>query len=533
MEGWNAIAEWFQAHGLPSFVRALNVGVLLAMAAFLRFSIAARRPGAAIAPRMAWIGGLTGLALAALLVHQAIWQLGGFARPEFVRFMHRYDRRPSQAAGRVERGRILDAHGAVLALDQTEPRHERRHPLGPAAAHVVGYEDPLYGMAGVEAADDDALGGFTMEGTADLVRLGRNLLDRGRARGADVGLTLDAHLQREAFAALGDRPGAAVAVRPSDGAILALASSPSYDPARPGEAFGAGAAETSPALNRALQGLYPPGSTLKILTAAAALDAGLSPSFSCPGEGFRPARHTPMIHDHEYYSALREGRSWGGHGRIAMPEAFRKSSNVYFAQLALQLGAARFLSAAQRAGLTGSFAVYEGSARRMKSATGRMPEGSNCPPAELAQLAIGQGRLLVTPLHMAHLGAVIAADGQPWAPRLKAATPPVRCEPVCSAATARRVRAMMRDAVVNGTGRAANVPGLAVAGKTGTAQTPRGEDHSWFVCLAPTDAPRIVVAVVIEHGGSGSQAAAPAAAAILRAADRFGLVRGAAGGAAP
>jgi cell division protein FtsI/penicillin-binding protein 2 len=126
---------------------------------------------------------------------------------------------------------------------------------------------------------------------------------------------------------------------------------------------------------------------------------------------------------------------------------------------------------------------------------------------------------------MALLGAAVAADGQPWAPRLKASAPAVRLEPVCNAATARRLRTMMRDAVVSGTGRAANVPGLSVAGKTGTAQTPRGEDHSWFVCIAPSDAPRIALAVAIEHGGSGSSAAAPAAARILRAASRLELLR--------
>ncbi len=519
------IAEWVQAHGLPSAVRALNVGVLLAVAGFLAFALRARGAGPAAAPRMAWLGAFTGVALAALLVHQAVWQLAGFSQPDFVRFMNRYDRRPTQAAGRVERGRILDANGAVLALDEVEGRHDRRHPLGPAGAHIIGYADPVYGMAGVEAADDETLIGLTFAGTADLMRLGRNLIDRGRARGGDVTLTLDARLQREAFAALDGRAGAAVALRPSDGAILALVSSPSFDPARPGEAFAADADAEAPALNRALQGLYPAGSALKILTAAAALDAGLDSTFSCPGAGFRPARYTPMIHDHEYYAALREGRDWGGHGRIGMPEAFRKSSNVYFAQLGQQVGAARFLAAARRAHLTEALPVFEGSSRRMSSAAGRLPMREDCPPAELALLSIGQGRGLVTPLHMALLGAAVAADGQPWAPRLKASAPPVRLDPVCNAASARRLRTMMRDAVVNGTGRAANVPGLSVAGKTGTAQTPRGEDHSWFVCIAPFDAPRIALAVVIEHGGSGSSAAAPAAARILRTASRLELLR--------
>ena len=374
-------------------------------------------------------------------------------------------------------------------------------------------------------SSDLALSGLTFAEAGDFVRLGRNLLDRSRARGADVALTLDARLQRAAFDAIGDRAGAAVALRPADGAILALASRPSFDPERPGPAFAPGGADEAPALNRALHGLYPAGSTLKILTAAAALEAGLNPVYACPGSGFRPARNTPPIRDHEYYSALREGRGWDGHGRIGMSEAFRRSSNVYFAQLGQQVGADRFLAAAYRARLTNALPVFEGSSRRMASAAGRLPERAACPPAEVALLAIGQGRGLVTPLHMAQLAAAVATDGHPWAPHLRAAAPPVRLDPVFSAATAKRLRSMMREAVVGGTGRPANVPGLSVAGKTGTAQTPRGEDHSWFVCLAPVEAPRIVLAVVIEHGGSGSSAAAPAAAAILRAADRFGLVR--------
>jgi len=525
MGGGDGISEWIQAHGLPAIVRALNVGVLVATAGFLLFALRRRPAGPATAPRMAWPGALTALALTALLVHQAVWQLAGFAQPEFVRFMQRYDRRPAQAAGRVERGRILDAHGAVLALDQPAERPPRRHPLGAAAAHVVGYADPVYGMAGVEAADDQALSGLTFADAGDFARLGRNLLDRSRARGADVALTLDARLQRAAFEAIGDRPGAAVALRPSDGALLALASRPSFDPDRPGPAFAPGGDDDAPALNRALQGLYPAGSTLKILTAAAALEAGLNPVFDCPGSGFRPARSTPPIRDHEYYSALREGRAWGGHGRIGMNEAFRKSSNVYFAQLGQQVGADRFLAAAHRASLTNALVVLEGSSRRMASAAGRLPPREACPPAEVALLAIGQGRGLVTPLHMAQIAAAVATDGHPWAPRLRAAAQPVRLQPVFGAATAKRLRAMMRETVTGGTGRPADVPGLSVAGKTGTAQTPRGEDHSWFVCLAPVEAPRIVLAVVIEHGGAGSSAAAPAAAAILRAADRAGLVR--------
>ncbi len=260
---------------------------------------------------------------------------------------------------------------------------------------------------------------------------------------------------------------------------------------------------------------------------------GLDPVLPCPGAGFRPSRDTPAIRDHEYYAARREGRDWGGHGRIGMNEAFRRSSNVYFAQLGLQVGADRFLATVQRTRLTEPLPVFNGSSRRMASLAGRFPDRMACPPAELALLAIGQGRGLVTPLHMAVLAAAVASDGSPWAPRLRSAAPPARLDPFFSAPTARRLRSMMRDTVVNGTGRAANVPGLSVAGKTGTAQTPRGDDHSWFVCLAPVEAPRIVLAVVVEHGGSGSSAAVPAAATILRAADRLGLVRAHAAGGTP
>jgi cell division protein FtsI/penicillin-binding protein 2 len=145
----------------------------------------------------------------------------------------------------------------------------------------------------------------------------------------------------------------------------------------------------------------------------------------------------------------------------------------------------------------------------------------------LSQLSIGQGRLLVTPLHLAMLVSAVAADGELWRPRLLETEQPFRLPSPLRPETARRVRGIMRDAVRTGTGRGADIPGLDVCGKTGTAQNPGGDDHAWFACLAPASNPQFALVVLVENAGYGSRSALPVAAAILReAAARGHIVAG-------
>ncbi|HMP73417.1 MAG TPA: penicillin-binding transpeptidase domain-containing protein [Kiritimatiellia bacterium] len=474
--------------------------------------------------------GVIAVLLGGIYAYQATWQLAGFQRSEFVEFMRKYNRRPDNPAGRLLRGSITDRQGVVLARTDPERPGAREYPLGPVFAHVVGYVHPVYGMTGVERSENGLLSGQMAESREEWRRFGLNVIDRSAIRGHDVQLTLDAELQKVAMRGLGDRKGAVVVLDPRDGSVLALASAPSFDPNRlTGELFQRGEAMGSPLLNRAIQGLYPPGSAFKPFVAAVALEAGLQPMIDCPAEGFVAGTGNRPIRDHEYYDHERRGRVWKGHGTIGMREAMAKSSNVYFARLGLMAGGAKLHESGMAWGFTRRWTVHRGASGDMVSSAGRMPALTEKMKAQTAQISIGQGELVVTPLHMAMMTAAMARDGVMWEPRLTGRGAGRPLDPVMSPSTARGLGSMLRHTVTSGTGTGADVPGLRVAGKTGTAQNPTGRDHSWFVCYAPVDQPRLVIAVVVEEGGYGSRAAVPIAAEVLKRAEGLGWFGGGGG----
>lgn len=467
------------------------------------------------------------LALAAILAYQATWQLGGMTRPRFVAFMQLHDRRQFNPAHWIQRGRILDARGVVLAESQEVAGSVYRfYPYGPVFAHAVGYAQPRFGASGLEAAANVFLNGGEPETLGDWGAIGKHLLVQDkRPRGRDLTATLDARLQVMAVEALGERRGAVVLLRPDDGALLVLASTPAYDPNQIDGALFAGTDPAAPMLNRALQGLYPPGSVFKVIPAALALDAGLGGPLDCPAEGFTTSARYNRIRDHEYYSARRDGRAWGGHGRIDLGRALAKSSNVYFAQLGVQLGHDAYAGARERFLFNTELPVAGPGAGVVRLRTGRLPVIADSDRYGLAQAAIGQGRVLATPGHMAMIVAAIANDGVAVRPRLIATDPPVILGQWFSADTAARLRKLMRRVVTEGTGRGIETPTLPIAGKTGTAQNPHGESHSWFIGFAPAERPRLAVAVLVENSGYGSVVAAPIARDLLLKAAELGLIQ--------
>ena len=459
----------------------------------------------------------------AVFLYQGSWQLAGFARPPFVEFMRRFNQRPDNPVARIARGRLLDRRGVVLAGNEPDDVSRRLYPFSNAVCHVTGYLSPVFGLSGLEQADSASLYGATLDTWDQRSRFTDNLLDsRRRVTGNDRTLTLDIRLQAEAVRLLGDRAGAAVALDPRDGRLLVLASTPGFDPNRVTPDLFEGSDPASPLLNRALHGLYPPGSTFKIVIAAAAIEAGFTGEIDCPPEGYSPEPGMPAIRDHEAAQADREGTVWAGNGRIDMGRAIRLSSNVYFARLGVMLGSARLGQMLDRLSMTDPLPVFEGSSRSIASSPCRVPSATGLTDGELAQLSLGQGRLLVTPLQMAVLTAAIANHGLAMRPRLDAGAPPQALRYYARKAAAAALADFLRDAVKDGTGHSADVKGLDVAGKTGTAQNPGGADHAWFVCFAPVDQPRIAIAVIVEHGGSGAQAACPVAAGILRKAREIG-----------
>ena len=461
-----------------------------------------------------------------ILAYQASWQLTGLFRPQFVAFMQSHDRREFNPAHFIQRGRILDRRGRVLAQSQEfAGRVYRVYPFGPAFAHTVGYSNPRFGAIGAESAANNQLNGATPETLASWGELGRQLLTKAkRPKGQDLTLTLDAELQVLALQRLGERSGAAVLLRPKDGAVLVLANSPSFDPNELEPGLFRGPSPGTPLLNRAAQGLYPPGSTFKVVLAAEALEAGFSGTLHCPAAGFTTSRRYPPIRDHDYYSAKKAGRTWGGFGNLDLTTAFAESSNVFFAQLGVRYGQDAFARTGERFQFGRQIRLYPGTDRYGNLSTGRLPRFNPSDLYGLAQASIGQGRVLATPAHLATIAAAVANHGLAMRPRLLAQEPPEPLGQYMAPQTAARLAAMMRKVVTSGTGRGIDGADLAIAGKTGTAEAPQGAAHSWFIGFAPASDPRLAVAVLVEHGGWGSSVAAPIARDLLLRAMELGVV---------
>jgi len=419
-------------------------------------------------------------------------------------------RNPRLARSAAGRGSIVARDGTPLAFTRAG---KRTYPFGAALAHAVGYASPRYGTFGLEDAFDRVLSApreaANPIAAAVEIATGR----QPAARGSDIITTLDVDVQRALVAGLEPYARAAgVVLDPRTGAVLALASVPSFDPNALDGDFPALAANTqSPLLDRAISGLYPPGSTFKIVTAADALDAGVvtpDAMFTDTG-GLRVGNF--VVHDDEDEQT----------GRQTLVGAFARSSNVDFAQVALDLGAERWFTYAARWGLGDSLDFD------LPAARDRVPSRAEVSPSILAQLGFGQASLLVTPLRMALVAATIANAGNVPRPFLVRAIalpnasvttrPETLAQPI-SAQTAAQVRDMMIAVVARGTGTAAALANVTVAGKTGTATNPHGKSHAWFVAFAPATAPRVALAVVLENVGYGGTFAAPIAKRVLRVA---------------
>ena len=421
---------------------------------------------------------------------------------------------PRHALLDAGRGRILAGDGTVLA--QTADGR-REYPLGASLAAIVGYDSTRYGASGIEAAFDRALSPPDASGdaVAQLQELAATL--RGSTappRGADVITTIVPAVQARLFDSLARYPRAAgVVMDPQTGAVLAIASVPSYDPNDFDAEFPSLRGDAgSPLLDRALDGLYPPGSTFKIFTASAALDSNtvaMDSHFEDPGY-LQIGDFT--LHDNESEAT----------GYADLTTAFALSSNVDFAQIALKMGTDTFYSYLDRWGVGASLDF------QLPAETSRVPPKAAIVPGELAQMGFGQGALLVSPLQMALIGATIAnggAEPRPYVVRqivrdgvpASVSATGTLANPV-SSDTAAKVTKMMIAVVERGTGTPAQIPHVSVAGKTGTATNPLGRSHSWFVSFAPADHPRVAVAIVVENVGYGATYAAPIAKDVMETA---------------
>ncbi|MDO8962887.1 MAG: FtsW/RodA/SpoVE family cell cycle protein [Coriobacteriia bacterium] len=421
---------------------------------------------------------------------------------------------------RAERGAILTKDGAVLARSVVQPdgRYRRTYPSGTLAAHVTGYYSAQYGRAGMEAAANTTLAGH--RGFASFTDVMDDALGRPVA-GNDVVLTIDSRIQKAAEKALAGRRGAVVAIDPRTGAVLAIASSPGFSPAKVDAQLKAWSKESeAPLVDRALSSVYPPGSTFKVVTLTRTISSGIAGP-----DTVLPAPSVLQIGGGKVTNF--EGV---GYGSATLRQATRSSINTVYAQLADRMGATSLVDQARAFGFDRSV-PFELSAQ-----PSIMPAPENMTKWETAWAGVGQpvGANLVkgpvaTPLQMALVAAGIANGGRVMQPyvidhtadpsgRPLATTTPRLLSTACDAATAATVRDLMVDVVKTGSGKRAAIRGVDVAGKTGTAEVGRGvATHAWFIAFAPADAPTIALAIVLENGGVGGRVAAAAARGILDA----------------
>ena len=474
--------------------------------------------------------------LSALIVGTTYWQTFAVAG-----LADRQDNAlASVAQFTVDRGKIYAGHRRVLLATNVKKKvagqtyYFRKYPNGYLAPHVVGYSTQSRSRAGLERSQNDYLTGAN----GDLSSVTKHELDKLTGvtiKGNDIELALNVRAQETAVRQLRGKCGAAVAIQPQTGRILALASSPTYNPNAVEKSFSAitrirtaACPFAAPLLNRATQGLYPPGSTFKVVTASAALDSG----------AFKP---TSTLYDPGYCEEYGKRVSNAGNpespetfGTVTLAQGLQHSINSVFCNVGKRIGAGKILDYAERFGFYRSPDVElpadaqspSGLYRKHKPYKPKHPEYQVDP----GRLAFGQERLLVTPLQMAMVASTVANGGVLMQPHLidDVRAPngkivhrvrPHKVRRVISPTTANQLTQMMESVVTGGTATNLQIPGVRLAGKTGTAETNvNGKYDTWFIAFAPAEKPEVAVAVALENQtGFGATTAGPIAKSLVEA----------------
>jgi peptidoglycan glycosyltransferase len=420
------------------------------------------------------------------------------------------NKRPLLEQQRIERGRILSEDGVVIARSVAKGggdarRYVRRYPEGTLFGHPIGYSFVRYGDSEFEQFHNDELIGEESEFVSLLDEL------RGQAQeGNDVVTNIDAEAQRIALADLEAAGfGAVVAIEPSTGRVRVMASNPPYDPNLVPERYSELATDdlNRPLFNRATQGQYPPGSTFKVVTAAAGLDSGtITPETTIDAPGTLEVEGKPLSNDfnEDFFGA-------------SLDTALTNSVNTWFAQLGEQVGSDTLFEYMEAFGF-GSTPAIDLPADQVNR-SGVYDDGQwlgRGDAVDVARVAIGQERLLVTPLQMAEVAAAVANGGRQMKPQIwsrvvdpdgrvtERLDPSQYSQPI-DEVTAADLTTAMEGVVREGTGTNAAIPGIAVAGKTGTAETPFNDscgggdlNQAWFIGFAPADDPQIAIAATVE-----------------------------------
>jgi penicillin-binding protein A len=474
--------------------------------------------------------------LAALIVATTYWQSWAAAG-----LADRQDNAIQRVAQfQIKRGEIFAADGRtylarrVARKVQGKTLYFRRYPQGGRFAHVVGYSTQVRERAGLERSMND----YLTASNANLSTVLDTTLDKlrgGTIEGNDLILTLRPGVQKLAYEQLAGRCGSVVALEPKTGRVLVMASSPTYDPnliEKPGGyarilRTQAPCASPSPFVNRATAGLFIPGSIFKVVTASAGLDTNRfqpESTFVDPGYCIEYGRRVTNYSDQSGPAV---------YGRVNLVQALVNSINSVFCEMGKRMGPKPIVDYMKRYGFYAVPPLETPVDERRASGLydkGKLFEPENAFQVDPGRLAFGQERLQVSPLQMAMVAAGVANDGVVMEPfvvqRIRAPdgtvirrTRPNELGRAIGRQTAAELSEMMTLAVSSGTGTNAQIPGVAVAGKTGTAETGvSGRNTVWFICFAPADDPKVAVAVVLEaQSGTGGEHAAPIAKSIVQA----------------
>ncbi|MGM9552654.1 MAG: peptidoglycan D,D-transpeptidase FtsI family protein [Clostridia bacterium] len=421
-----------------------------------------------------------------------------------------YNKRIRAREESVLRGSIYDNNGVILAYSRIDENGQSRvYPYGERYAHIIGYNMVQYGRTGLESSFNEQMV------TANAIDSFSNILSGSTQmeKGADLYLTLNNDLTAKAEQLMKKQNGAVVALNPKTGAVLCMYSNPSFDtnPESLEANFGKlSTDENAPFLGRAAQGLYAPGSTFKIITAAAALEKGCAEDVEDTG--------SLVIDGYEF-----KNYDSNKYGLIDTKTGFAKSSNVMFAKYGLMVGENNLKKMASRFGIGEKIPFDTATSKSLFSYPEKMSD------TDIAACGIGQGKLLVTPLNMALVASAIANDGIIMEPYIveKAAYNSGNTKSyehksavwktAVSKQIADEIESYMIECVNTGTGKSCKIDSVTVAGKTGTAENEKeGKEHAWFVCYAPVEDPSIAICVMQEYTGKTGSSCAPIAKELIK-----------------
>ncbi len=413
---------------------------------------------------------------------------------------------------KLHRGEIITSDNKTIALSKkSKSQYKRVYPEGEIYAHLTGYYNHRFGRSSLEQSYNK-----TLLGTKDIGSLESywNSLLEEEVRGNNLILTIDSSIQELAFESLEGKKGSIVVINPKNGNIMAMASQPSFNPNKIEENWeNLNRDKDRPLLNRATQSLYSPGSSFKTVSASAIIDSGLvepDTLFSAPGQI-------------KIYGNIISNYNEKNYGKVPLSRAYQLSINTVFAQVGEELGPEKLTGYAVRFGFNREIPI------KIPYKKSFIAKPEKMDPVDTASTAIGltSDNLEASCLQMALIAAAIANDGKIMKPRIVDKIVDynnsiIRKEPEktwlrpISKETADKITIMMEKVVESGTGRNAQIQGIKVAGKTGTAELENNkEPHSWFIAFAPSEDPQLAIAVMIENGGSGGKVSAPIARDII------------------